>query len=49
MFISSTEVYSADVFVGGKVAGQLGILHPEVLPCFELNMPLSSKHGRTSG
>ena len=32
---------SADVLVGGKVAGQLGILHPEVLPCFELNMPTS--------
>ena len=32
---------SADVLVGGKVAGQLGILHPEILPCFELNMPTS--------
>ena len=32
----------ADVHVRGKVIGRLGVLHPEVLTAFDINMPASA-------
>ena len=32
----------AEVHVRGKVIGRLGVLHPEVLTAFDINMPASA-------
>lgn len=32
----------AEIFVKGKSVGRLGVLHPDVITRFELNMPCSA-------
>ena len=44
MYIDSTYFtgWCAEVYALGKAIGKLGVIHPEVITAFDLNMPASA-------